>query len=48
MRKNVGGTDRSVRLVLGVLLVVVGVLGYFGLLALAGLTPRRLVATFRG
>ncbi|MFB6130334.1 MAG: DUF2892 domain-containing protein [Salinigranum sp.] len=35
MQKNVGGYDRIVRLVLGLLLVVVGVAGYAGLLALA-------------
>lgn len=35
MRENVGRTDRSVRLAIGTLLVVVGVLGYAGFANLA-------------
>jgi hypothetical protein len=35
MEKNVGGADRIARLVLGPLLILAGVAGYAGLLALA-------------
>lgn len=35
MQKNVGGLDRTLRLVVGPLLVVVGIVGYAGFLPLA-------------
>jgi len=35
MQKNVGGTERTVRLVVGGLLAIVGILGYAGVLSLA-------------
>lgn len=45
MNQNVGGTDRTVRLVLGSLLLLVGVAGYAGLLRLAvGPLPQALTA----
>jgi len=45
MQKNVGGTDRIARLVIGPVLILAGVAGYAGLLALAvGPLPQALVA----
>ena len=45
MKKNVGGTDRMARLVLGVVLIVAGIAGYAGLLPLAvGPLPQALTA----
>ncbi|CCQ35743.1 DUF2892 family protein [Natronomonas moolapensis 8.8.11] len=45
MKKNVGGTDRVVRLVLGSALIVAGIAGYAGLLPLAaGSLPQALTA----
>ena len=45
MNKNVGGTDRVARLVLGVVLIVAGIAGYAGLLPLAvGPLPQALTA----
>lgn len=35
MKKNVGGMDRTARLVVGPLLVLAGIAGYAGMLALA-------------
>lgn len=35
MRKNVGGSERSLRLLVGALFVVVGIAGYVGMLSLA-------------
>lgn len=45
MKKNVGGTDRIARLVIGPLLVLAGIAGYAGLLALAvGPLPQALTS----
>lgn len=45
MKKNVGGTDRLARLVVGPILILAGVAGYAGLLALAvGPLPQALTA----
>jgi hypothetical protein len=45
MNKNVGGSDRTVRLVLGSLLLVIGIAGYAGLVRLAvGPLPQALTA----
>lgn len=45
MQKNVGGMDRIARLVLGPVLVVVGVAGYAGMVALAvGPVPQALAS----
>lgn len=45
MKKNVGGTDRMARLVLGPVLIVAGIAGYAGLLPLAvGPLPQALTA----
>lgn len=45
MQKNVGGTDRIARLVIGPILILAGVAGYAGLLALAvGPVPGALAA----
>lgn len=45
MQKNVGGTDRIARLVVGPVLILAGIAGYAGLLALAvGPLPQALTA----
>ncbi|MFC6787277.1 DUF2892 domain-containing protein [Halobaculum halobium] len=45
MNKNVGGIDRIARLILGPILVLAGIAGYAGLLALAvGPLPQALTA----
>jgi len=45
MNKNVGGIDRTARLVIGPVLVLVGVAGYAGLLGLAfGPLPQALTS----
>jgi hypothetical protein len=45
MKKNVGGTDRLARLVIGPVLVLVGIAGYAGLLSLAvGPLPQALTS----
>lgn len=45
MKKNVGGTDRIVRLVIGAVLVLAGIAGYAGFLALAvGPLPQALTS----
>jgi uncharacterized membrane protein len=45
MKKNVGGTDRIARLVVGPLLILLGIAGYAGLLALAvGPLPQALTS----
>lgn len=45
MQKNVGGTDRIARLVLGPVLILAGVAGYAGLFTLAvGPLPQALTA----
>ena len=45
MQKNVGGMDRIARLVVGPVLILVGIAGYAGLLALAvGPVPQALVS----
>jgi len=45
METNVGGLDRTVRLVLGVLLLAVGVLGYAGVVRVAvGPLPQALTS----
>ncbi|MUV88848.1 DUF2892 domain-containing protein [Halapricum sp. CBA1109] len=45
MKKNVGGMDRIVRLVIGPILVLAGVAGYAGLLGLAvGPLPQALTS----
>lgn len=45
MKKNVGGTDRVARLVIGPVLILAGIAGYAGLLALAvGPLPQALTA----
>lgn len=45
METNVGGMDRTVRLVLGVLLLAVGVLGYVGVVSVAvGPLPQALTS----
>ncbi|MFW6152790.1 MAG: YgaP family membrane protein [Halobacteriota archaeon] len=43
MKRNVGGLDRTARLVIGVVLVLIGVAGYIGLLWVAfGPVPQAL------
>lgn len=45
MKKNVGGTDRIARLVVGPVLLLLGIAGYAGLLALAvGPLPQALTS----
>ncbi|SEO45532.1 Protein of unknown function [Halogranum amylolyticum] len=45
MKKNVGGMDRTARLIVGPLLVLTGIAGYAGMLALAvGPLPQALTS----
>lgn len=45
MKKNVGGTDRIARLIIGSVLVLAGISGYIGLLTLAvGPLPQALTS----
>ena len=44
MKKNVGGTERTARLVIGTVFVLVGAAGYAGLVPLASLLPQFLTS----
>lgn len=45
MEKNVGGTDRNIRFVVGLLLIILGIIGYAGMLSLAiGPIPQALMS----